>query len=163
MQKEFVSILKQIGEDPNREGLLKTPQRFEKSMEFLTQGYGADIDKVINNAIYHEKENGMIVVKNIEMYSLCEHHMLPFFGKCHVGYIPNGKVIGLSKIPRIVDVFSRRLQIQERLTSQIANTLQEKLKPLGLGVIIEAKHLCAMMRSPETKQRNGHKQHAGSF
>ncbi len=146
MQKEITSILRQMGEDPDREGLQKTPLRVEQSLQFLTHGYQADVKKAINGAIYHEDVNDMVVVKNIELYSMCEHHMLPFFGKCHVGYIPNGKVIGLSKIPRIVDIFARRLQLQERLTHQIADTLQKYLEPKGLGVFIEAKHLCMMMR-----------------
>ena len=149
MQKEIRKILRLIGEDPGREGLKRTPRRFEESMKFLTKGYSVNVDEVINNAIYHEDIHDMIVVKNIELYSLCEHHLLPFFGKCHVGYIPNGKVIGLSKIPRIVDAFARRLQLQERLTHQIANKLWEHLLPTGLGVVIEAQHLCMMMRGVE--------------
>ncbi|MBF0430727.1 MAG: GTP cyclohydrolase I FolE [Fibrobacteria bacterium] len=146
IKKNYEDILTAIGEDPSREGLLKTPLRAEQSMKFLTHGYTANIEEVINGAIYHEDVNDMIVVKNIELYSMCEHHMLPFFGKCHVGYIPNGKVIGLSKIPRIVDIFARRLQLQERLTHQIADALTKHLQPKGLGVYIEAKHLCMMMR-----------------
>jgi GTP cyclohydrolase I len=142
----YQGILKSIGENPSREGLLKTPLRAEQSIRFLTQGYSIDIEKIINGAIYHEDVQDMVIVKNIELYSMCEHHMLPFFGKCHVGYIPKGKVIGLSKIPRIVDAYARRLQLQERLTHQIADTLQRHLQPRGLGVFIEAKHLCMMMR-----------------
>ncbi len=146
MQMAFKSIIQAIGEDPTREGLERTPLRAEQSMQFLTRGYTQDVNEVINGAIFHEDFEDMVVVRNIEIYSLCEHHLLPFFGKCHVGYIPNGRVIGLSKIPRIVDIFARRLQVQERLTDQIAHTLQEHLQPQGLGVVIEAQHLCMMMR-----------------
>ncbi len=146
MQKAIKEIITSFGEDLNREGLIRTPQRAEESFKFLTQGYTVDVKKLINKAIYAEAVHDMIVVKDIELYSMCEHHMLPFFGKCHVGYIPNGKVIGLSKIPRIVDAFARRMQLQERLTHQIAESLQEHLQPTGLGVVIEAKHLCMMMR-----------------
>lgn len=146
MKDAVKKLLTAIGEDINREGLKGTPQRVEDSLKFLTEGYKVDVEKLINKAIYTEAVHDMIVVKDIELYSMCEHHMLPFFGKCHVGYIPKGKVIGLSKIPRIVDAFARRLQLQERLTHQIANTLWEKLEPMGLGVVIEARHLCMMMR-----------------
>lgn len=146
MQEEIKKILRELGEDLNREGLIHTPKRVEESYKFLTQGYTIDVEKIINNAIYAEAVQDMIVVKDIELYSMCEHHMLPFFGKCHVGYIPDGKVIGLSKVPRIVDAFARRLQLQERLTHQIADTLWDHLEPKGLGVVIEAKHLCMMMR-----------------
>lgn len=146
MQDAVLRLLKAIGEDPKREGLKRTPQRVEKSLKFLTSGYSVDVEELINKAIYYEDVHDMIVVKNIELYSMCEHHILPFFGKCHVGYIPNGKVIGLSKIPRIVDAYAKRLQLQERLTDQIANTLWEHLQPTGLGVVIEASHLCMMMR-----------------
>ena len=146
MQDAVLKILKAIGEDPNREGLKRTPLRVEESLRFLTSGYSVDIEEIINKAVYQEDIHDMIVVKDIELYSMCEHHMLPFFGKCHVGYIPKGKVVGLSKIPRIVDAYSKRLQLQERLTDQIANTLWEHLKPTGLGVVIEANHLCMMMR-----------------
>ena len=149
MKEEIRKILKKLGEDPRRQGLKKTPDRVDAAFRFLTTGYKADINKFINNALFDEKEDDMIVVKNIELFSMCEHHMLPFFGKCHVGYIPRGKVIGLSKIPRIVDAFARRFQVQERLTDQIANTLQEHLQPRGVAVIIEAKHLCMMMRGVE--------------
>jgi len=138
-----------IGEDPDREGLLKTPERVEKAMQFLTKGYKADIDKVLNNAIFHEECEEMVIVRNIEFYSLCEHHLLPFYGKCHVAYLPKGKIIGLSKIPRIVDVFARRLQVQERMTRQIANVLQDILQPYGVAVVCEGKHLCMMMRGVE--------------
>lgn len=146
MQDAILKLLKAIGEDPNREGLKRTPLRVEESLKFLTSGYTVNIEEIINRAVYHEDIHDMIVVKDIELYSMCEHHMLPFFGKCHVGYIPKGKVIGLSKIPRIVDAYAKRLQLQERLTDQIANTLWEHLQPTGLGVVIEANHLCMMMR-----------------
>ena len=146
MKDAVLKILKAIGEDPNREGLKRTPLRVEESLKFLTSGYSVNIEEIINRAVYHEDIHDMIVVKDIELYSLCEHHMLPFFGKCHVGYIPKGKVVGLSKIPRIVDAYAKRLQLQERLTDQIANTLWKHLQPTGLGVVIEANHLCMMMR-----------------
>ncbi len=146
MQEEIKKIISTLGEDLKREGLRRTPQRVEESLRFLTQGYTIDVEHIVNQAIYAEDVHDMIVVKDIELYSMCEHHMLPFFGKCHVGYIPHGKVIGLSKIPRIVDAFARRMQLQERLTHQIANTLCEHLQPTGLGVVIEAHHLCMMMR-----------------
>jgi GTP cyclohydrolase I len=149
MRKEIRTILEEIGENPEREGLVKTPERVERAYQFLTSGYKLDVTEIINEAVFHEDIQDMVIVKNIEVYSLCEHHLLPFYGKCHVGYIPNGKVIGLSKIPRIVDAYAHRLQIQERLTRQIANTLQSHLNPLGLGVVIEAKHLCMMMRGVE--------------
>ena len=143
------SLLLTLGEDPEREGLQKTPERWLRSMEFLTSGYRKDVRGLINNAIFHESYSDMVIVRDIELYSLCEHHILPFFGRCHVGYIPNGKVIGLSKIPRIVDAFARRLQVQERLTSQISHALQEHLAPAGVGVVIEAYHFCMMMRGVE--------------
>lgn len=146
MQDAVLKLLKAIGEDPDREGLKRTPQRVDESLRFLTSGYTVDIEEILNRAVYHEDIHDMIVVKDIELYSMCEHHMLPFFGKCHVGYIPKGKVIGLSKIPRIVDAYAKRLQLQERLTDQIANTLWHHLRPTGLGVVIEANHLCMMMR-----------------
>ena len=142
-------LLRQIGEDPTREGLKKTPERYEKALRYLTSGYKQDITEVLNGAIYEEEYDEMVAVRDIELFSLCEHHLLPFYGKCHVAYIPDGKLIGLSKIPRIVDVFARRLQIQERLTSQIAMSLQELLKPQGVGVVIEAFHLCMAMRGVE--------------
>ena len=141
--------LELIGEDPKREGLVKTPLRVEKALEFLTRGYRADIEKILNNAIFHEDVEEMVVVRNIEFYSLCEHHMLPFYGKCHVAYLPNGKIIGLSKIPRLVDVYARRLQVQERMTNQIAQKLDEVLQPYGVAVIVESRHLCMMMRGVE--------------
>ena len=149
IEKQVASILKEIGEDPQREGLLKTPERVAKAYDFLTKGYHANVEDIVNDAIFHEDCNEMVVVRNIEFYSLCEHHMLPFYGKCHVAYLPKGKVIGLSKVPRIVDMFARRLQVQERLTNQIANTVQEVLQPHGVAVVMEGKHLCMMMRGVE--------------
>jgi GTP cyclohydrolase I len=142
-------LIAEVGEDPDREGILKTPARVAKSLRFLTSGYQQDVDKVLNGALYSVAYDEMVIVKDIEVFSLCEHHLLPFFGRCHVAYVPNGKVIGLSKIPRIVDVFARRLQVQERLTVQIAETIMEKIKPQGVGVIVEARHLCMIMRGVE--------------
>ena len=147
-------ILSQLGEDPERDGLQRTPERAEKALQFLTSGYRTDIQQIVNGAFYEVKYDEMVVVKDIEFFSLCEHHMLPFFGKMHVAYLPKARVIGLSKIPRIVDAFARRLQIQERLTQQVAQTLQEVLDPVGVGVICEARHLCMMMRGVE-KQHSG--------
>jgi GTP cyclohydrolase IA len=149
VEEHLAAILKELGEDPKREGLLRTPHRVAKSLEFLTNGYTQDIDKVLNGAIFNERYSEMVIVKDIDFFSMCEHHMLPFFGKAHVAYIPNGKIVGLSKIPRIVDVFSRRLQVQERLTQQIAETLYSALNPDGVGVVIEARHMCMMMRGVE--------------
>ena len=143
-------LLRLLGEDPSRDGLLKTPDRVARSLRDLTSGYGVDIDSVINGALFDVTYSEMVLVKDITLYSLCEHHNLPFFGKAHVAYVPNGRVVGLSKIPRIVNVFARRLQVQERLTSQIADTLMKKLKPLGVGVIIEARHLCMEMRGAQS-------------
>lgn len=143
------NILIEIGEDPNREGLLSTPKRVAEAYEFLTAGYQKDIDEVLNNAIFTEKYDEMVIVKNIDFYSMCEHHMLPFYGKVHVAYIPNGKIVGLSKIPRIVEVFARRLQVQERMTQQIADTLEQYLQPVGVAVVSEAFHMCMMMRGVE--------------
>ncbi len=142
-------LIAEVGEDPDREGILKTPGRVAKSLRFLTSGYRQDIDKVLNGALYSVAYDEMVMVKDIEVFSLCEHHLLPFFGRCHVAYVPNGKVIGLSKIPRIVDIFARRLQVQERLTVQIAETIMDKIKPQGVGVIVEARHLCMIMRGVE--------------
>jgi GTP cyclohydrolase I len=142
-------ILRALGEDPSREGLLSTPMRSEKALRFLTSGYTADIHKIVNGAIFNERCDEMVVVKDIEFFSLCEHHLLPFYGKAHVAYIPKNKIIGLSKIPRLVDVFARRLQVQERMTQQIAACLQEVLDPQGVAVITEARHFCMMMRGVE--------------
>ena len=149
LAKNIKEVLEEIGENPNREGLLKTPERVAKSLDFLTNGYELDPEKILKQAMFKEQYSQMVLVKDIEMYSLCEHHMLPFFGKAHVAYIPNGHIVGLSKIPRIVDVFSRRLQVQERLTDQIKDCLQETLNPKGVAVVIEAQHLCMQMRGVE--------------
>ena len=143
------SLLVELGENPNREGLLKTPHRVAKAWDFLSNGYQQDVEKLINNAIFKEKYDQMVVVKEIEFYSMCEHHLLPFFGSAHVAYIPDGKIIGLSKIPRLVDMFARRLQVQERLTDQIKDSIQETLNPKGVAVVIEAQHLCMQMRGVE--------------
>ncbi|HVT48638.1 MAG TPA: GTP cyclohydrolase I FolE [Vicinamibacterales bacterium] len=149
MQDVIRRLLESLGEDPAREGLLETPRRVEQSLRFLTSGYTADLDAVINNALFTVEYNEMVIVRDIDFYSLCEHHLLPFFGKCHIAYIPDGKVLGLSKIPRLVDVFARRLQVQERLTSQIAETLNARVMPLGVAVVMEAAHLCMAMRGVE--------------
>jgi GTP cyclohydrolase I len=142
-------MLVRFGEDPQREGLLRTPERFAKAMQYLTKGYAEDPKDVLNDALFTVNYDEMVIVKDVEMFSLCEHHVLPFYGKVHVAYIPNGKVIGLSKIPRLIDVFARRLQVQERLTTQIAETIMEAIQPQGVGVVIEARHLCMMMRGVE--------------
>lgn len=144
--KHYSSVLKLLGEDPGREGLLKTPRRMAKAMQYLTQGYRLDAEAILNSAKFHEPISEMIIVKDIELFSMCEHHMLPFFGKAHVAYIPNGWITGLSKIARTVDVFARRLQVQERLTTQILDAIKDALHPLGVAVVIEASHLCMMMR-----------------
>jgi GTP cyclohydrolase I len=149
MQEIIRQLLAELGEDPSREGLLDTPKRVEKALAFLTSGYAADVDATLNNALFSVDYNEMVIVRDIDFYSLCEHHLLPFFGKCHVAYIPQGRVLGLSKIPRLVDIFARRLQIQERLTNQIAETLREKVDPLGVAVVMEATHLCMAMRGVE--------------
>ncbi len=149
MRDQFHSILTQIGEDPDRDGLLNTPERAAKAMEFLTRGYKQTIDQVVNGALFDSDTSEMIVVQDIELYSLCEHHILPFIGKCHVAYVPTGKVLGLSKIARIVDMYARRLQIQENLTKQIAEAIEEVTTASGVGVIIEAQHMCMMMRGVE--------------
>ncbi len=149
MQDIIKQLLAGIGEDPLREGLRDTPKRVEQSLRFLTSGYEADVDATLNNALFTVDYNEMVIVKDIDFYSLCEHHLLPFFGKCHVADIPNGKVVGLSKIPRLVDIYARRLQVQERLTNQVANTLLEKINPLGVAVVTEATHLCMAMRGVE--------------
>jgi GTP cyclohydrolase I len=149
MQDLIRQLLAELGEDPAREGLVRTPKRVEKSFAFLTSGYKADIDQVLNDALFTVDYNEMVIVRDIDFYSLCEHHLLPFFGRCHVAYIPKTRVIGLSKIPRLVDVFARRLQIQERLTNQIAQTIREKIDPLGVAVVCEGTHLCMSMRGVE--------------
>jgi GTP cyclohydrolase I len=149
MQKLIHELLQKLGEDPDREGLERTPQRVAESWEYLTRGYGQTVKEIVNGAIFTQEYNEMILCKDIEVFSMCEHHLLPFFGRAHVAYIPSGKIIGISKIPRIIDMFSRRLQIQERLTQQVAQTLMEELNPIGVGVVIEAKHLCMVMRGVE--------------
>jgi GTP cyclohydrolase I len=147
-------ILESLGEDTTREGLVRTPERVERALQFLTSGYAMDVNKVVNGALFAVKYDEMVIMKDIEFFSMCEHHMLPFFGKVHVAYIPRDRVIGLSKLPRLVDVFARRLQIQERMTQQIAQTIQELIDPVGVGVICEARHFCMMMRGVE-KQHSG--------
>ena len=142
-------LIEEIGEDPSREGLLKTPSRVSKAWSFFSGGYNQDLDKIINNAVFNEDATYMVVVRDVEFFSLCEHHLIPFFGRAHVAYLPNGKVIGLSKIPRIIDMFSRRLQVQERLTRQIAETVKEILDPIGVAVIMEGQHMCMQMRGVE--------------
>jgi GTP cyclohydrolase I len=149
MEDLIRKLLQELGEDPDREGLLRTPHRVEKALKFLTSGYHADIDKVLNEALFTVDYSEMVIVRDIDFYSLCEHHLLPFFGKCHIAYLPHKKVIGLSKIPRLVDVFARRLQIQERMTNQIAETIKEKIDPLGVAVVCEGTHLCMSMRGVE--------------
>jgi GTP cyclohydrolase I len=146
LKGHYEEVIKAIGEDPNREGLLKTPERVAKAIQFLTKGYDQNPDTIIEQAIFHEEYSEMVIVKDIELYSLCEHHMLPFFGKAHVAYIPNGKIVGLSKIPRVVDAYARRLQVQERLTIEIRDCIQRTLDPKGVAVVIEAEHMCLQMR-----------------
>lgn len=146
ISKSYANILKELGEDPKREGLLKTPERVAKAMQYLTHGYDLEPAEILKSAMFKEDYSQMVIVKDIEIYSLCEHHLLPFFGKAHVAYIPNGHVVGLSKIPRVVDAFARRLQVQERLTNEIRDCIQETLSPLGVAVVIEARHLCMSMR-----------------
>ena len=152
VQELTKKLLIEIGEDPDREGLLNTPLRVAKAWDFLSKGYKQDIDEIINNAIFEEEYDQMVVVKDIEFYSMCEHHLLPFFGVAHIAYIPNGKIIGLSKIPRILDMFARRLQVQERMTQEVAGMLQSKLNPRGVAVIIEAQHMCMQMRGVEKRK-----------
>ncbi len=149
MEKLIESMLKKLGEDPQRQGLRKTPARVAETFKFLTKGYSENVDEILKDALFDVQYDEMVIIRNIEVYSLCEHHLLPFFGKCHVGYLPTRKVIGLSKVIRLVELFSRRLQVQERLTQQIAHTIQEQANPQGVGVIIEAQHLCMMMRGVE--------------
>ena len=149
LSESIGSMLRELGENPEREGLAKTPARVAQSLRFLTQGYHQDVDKILNGALYSVSYDEMVIVKDIEVFSLCEHHLLPFFGRCHIAYLPTDKVIGLSKLPRIVDVFARRLQVQERLTTQIAETIMDKIRPQGVAVVIEARHLCMIMRGVE--------------
>lgn len=153
LKGNYHNVLKQIGEDAQREGLLKTPERVAKAMLYLTHGYELNAEEILNSAKFREDYSQMVVVKDIEVYSMCEHHMLPFFGKAHVAYIPNGHVVGLSKIPRVVDVFARRLQVQERLTNEIRDCIQQTLNPVGVGVVIECRHLCMSMRGVQNKTR----------
>lgn len=164
MEQLFKALLKKIGEDPSRAGLKRTPKRMAEAMEFLTSGYDQDLKTIVNGALFPADTDGMIIVKDIECYSLCEHHMLPFTGKVHVGYIPGKHIIGLSKIPRIVDMFARRLQVQERLGQQICDALKDVLKPIGIGVVIEANHFCMMMRGVQKQHSVAITSHvAGSF
>ncbi|MBI3394360.1 MAG: GTP cyclohydrolase I FolE [Spirochaetia bacterium] len=149
IEKQVRETLMALGEDPNREGLLKTPERVSKAMGFLTSGYNMDLKTIVNDAVFSDVNRGMIIARDIEVYSLCEHHMLPFYGRAHIGYIPDKKIIGLSKLPRIVDMFARRLQVQERLTEQLVNAINEVLEPQGVGVVIKCRHMCMMMRGVE--------------
>jgi len=152
VQQIYTELLTRIGEDPTRDGLLSTPKRMEKSMDFLTQGYTQSVEEVLHNALFDVDYDEMVLVKDIEFYSMCEHHLLPFFGKAHIAYVPHGKVVGLSKLPRIVDVFARRLQVQERLTQQIAEAIEKAVNPQGVAVVIEAQHLCMMMRGVQKQE-----------
>ena len=154
IEKITQTLLEEIGEDPKREGLIRTPKRVAKAWEFLSRGYEQNIENIINNAIFHDDYDELVTIKDIDFFSLCEHHLLPFLGKAHISYIPNGKVVGLSKIPRIVEIFARRLQVQERMTQQIASTLNEVLSPRGVAVVLEAKHMCMQMRGVE--KQNSH-------
>jgi len=154
LEKCVKTILEQIGENPDREGLKSTPRRVAQSYEFLTQGYTKNVEEIVNGAIFNEKYDEMVIVKDIDFYSICEHHMLPFFGKVHISYVPNGRIIGLSKIPRLVDMYSRRLQVQERMTQEIAETIQNCLQPKGVGVVVEAYHMCKMMRGVQKQNTN---------
>jgi len=163
-QELLRELLVRLGEDPDRQGLVRTPERMQKALEHLTKGYSQDPDEVLKGALFEVNYDEMVIVKDIEMFSLCEHHLLPFFGKVHVAYIPHGRVLGLSKIPRLVDIFARRLQVQERLTVQIAETIQSAIQPLGVGVVIEARHLCVMMRGVEKQHSSAVTSHMlGSF
>ncbi|MBC8104339.1 MAG: GTP cyclohydrolase I FolE [Cytophagales bacterium] len=149
MQDHYRAILEEIGEDPNREGLLRTPYRAQEAMKFLTRGYTQDLGEILNNAVFAEEYDDMVIMRDIEFYSLCEHHLLPFYGRAHIAYIPNGKIVGISKMARIVDMFARRLQVQERLTMEIGRAMQEALQPKGVAVVTEAKHMCMLMRGVE--------------
>ena len=152
LERLYHGVIEEIGEDPTRQGLFKTPYRSAKALQFLTQGYTQKVDEIVNGAIFDEEFDDMVIVKDIEFYSLCEHHILPFIGKCHVGYIPNKRIVGLSKIPRIIDMFARRLQVQERLTHQIAQAINEVLQPQGIAVVMEAQHMCMMIRGVEKER-----------
>ena len=163
-QELLRELLVRLGEDPERDGLVRTPERMQKTLEYLTKGYHEDPDAILQRALFDVTYDEMVIVKDVEMFSLCEHHLLPFFGKVHVAYIPNGKVVGLSKVPRVIDIFARRLQVQERLTVQIAETIQKAIQPQGVGVVVEARHLCVMMRGVEKQHSAAVTSHMlGSF